>query len=653
MKAGLTLFRRLPLAPLLCFGAAWLLMQTEVLKLFELRTLDWRTQWRASFQAPPDPRFGLVLFDDSTDEQISWPPDRKVHGDFTDLLGFTPPAVVVWDVILDASREGGGDDAFAKSVKAARARGTKTVTASATTPDVVELNAGTEGPTSPLTDFEGDLARLTGDEHALEPFPQLRAESWHGLADTPPGRDGMRRAVPLVVRVGPRVFPSLALQVLMVYLGVPAESVKVRLGDAVTLSAGSKVWRLPVAEDGTFLLNYRYDQDAFGHYDFKTWSYLQLLLNLHDRYVEPKPFAPAPPDLRGGILFIGQIVKGKADMGPSPRQGLTPLVLVHANLVHSVLAQDYVRVAPDWLVWLGGLGLGFLSVAVGRHRPVAVLVVWATLAVASYVAVAFAAWVVWSLWLPLIGPLAAFVALQFVVGVRRVLQEQRGREVVNRMFGTYLSPELLQKMLKEKKGVVVRSERRPVTILFSDLRDFTKMSESMGQDELIALLNEYLAAMVECIHEERGTLHKFIGDAVMAVWGDLSSEGIEVDAARAARAAQNMHRRLAELNVGWRAAGRAELRMGVGLNHGTVLVGNIGSPRRMEFTVIGDAVNLASRLESLTKELAVDTLVGEALEPLLTGRGFRLEPRGTVPVKGKALPVAVYALSSAAEQKPV
>lgn len=219
------------------------------------------------------------------------------------------------------------------------------------------------------------------------------------------------------------------------------------------------------------------------------------------------------------------------------------------------------------------------------------------------------------------------------------------------MFGTYLSPELLKKMLKEKQGAAVRSERRPVTILFSDLRDFTSLSESTGQDELIALLNEYLAAMVECIHEEGGTLHKFIGDAVMAVWGDLASEGAEEDAARAARAALKMHRRLADLNAGWQAAGRPELRMGVGLNHGVVLVGNIGSPRRMEFTVIGDAVNLASRLESLTKELKAGTLVGETLAPLLERGGFTLTARGMVPVKGKAQPVAVFELAEPAPRR--
>ena len=199
---------------------------------------------------------------------------------------------------------------------------------------------------------------------------------------------------------------------------------------------------------------------------------------------------------------------------------------------------------------------------------------------------------------------------------------------------------------------MVRSERRPETILFSDLRDFTSLSETTDQAELIALLNEYLAAMVECIHEEGGTLHKFIGDAVMAVWGDLASDGVGNDAARAARAAQTMHRRLAELNRGWSTAGRPELRMGIGLNHGVVLVGNIGSPRRMEFTVIGDAVNLASRLESLTKELKAGTLVGEALEPLLRGEEFSLIPRGEVPVKGKAKAVAVFELIDRGLAKP-
>lgn len=638
-------FRRWPLAPLLCFLAAWALMQTEVGEQFELRTLDWRTQWRADFQAPPDDRLAMVLFDDNTDAQISWPPDRKVHGDLIDLMGFTPPAMIVWDVILDATREGGGDAAMADSVKQARTKGTKVVTASVITSDPVEAVAGEPGPTRPFRRVEGDISRLNGDTQALLPYPLLRAVSWYGFADAPPGGDGLRRRIPLVVRVGNDVFPSLALQTVLTYLEVPADGVRVRLGDAIYWTSAKGEWRVPIAADGTFFLNYRYDQDEFGHYDFPTYSTIQTLFNLNDRFVDKRPFAPAPPALKDKIVFIGQIVKGKADMGPTPRSGLTPLVLVHANLVNSVLSRDYVRLPPGWIVWLGGVALGYAGVVIGRRRPVSVLVAFGALSVAAYVAAAFGAWVQWSLWLPLVGPVLAFVTLLFYIGVRRVLQEQRGREEVNRMFGTYLSPELLKKMLKEKQGAAVRSERRPVTILFSDLRDFTSLSETTGQDELIALLNEYLAAMVECIHEEGGTLHKFIGDAVMAVWGDLVSEGVDTDAARAARAALKMHRRLAELNRGWSAAGRPELRMGIGLNHGVVLVGNIGSPRRMEFTVIGDAVNLASRLESLTKELKAGTLVGEALEPLLARGGFTLNARGAVPVKGKAKPVGVFELA--------
>jgi adenylate cyclase len=636
--------RRVPFVTLLCFGATWLLMQTGAGTEFEWRTLDWRTQWRVHFQDPPDARIAVVLFDDSTEALIPWPPDRKVHGDLMDLTGYSAPSVVVWDVILDAVREGTGDVAMAASVRAARARGTRTVTASASTVDEVKIPAGTEGPTRPLKNVEGDIRLLIGDRCALVPFLQLREVSWHGLADTPPGPDGIRREIPLVVRVGETVFPSLALQTLMVYLDVPADAITVRLGEAIHLKGKDREWRVPIAANGTYLLNYRFDRDVFGNYDFTFYSYLGVLTALNDRFVDKNPFAPAAPRLKDKIVFIAQIVSGKADLGPSPLSGLTPLVLLHANLVNNVLAQDYVWRPQEWLIWLVGAGVGCAGALIGRRRPVSVFVVFVVLSGTGYLVAAFAVWVKWSLWLPLAGPLLAFVASQCAVGVRRVLQEQRGRERVNQMFGTYLSPELLKKMLKDKQGASVRSERRAVTILFSDLRDFTSLSERLGQDELIALLNEYLAAMVECIHEEGGTLHKFIGDAVMAVWGDLASAGAEEDAGRAARAALKMHRRLAELNAGWQATGRPELRMGVGLNHGTVLVGNIGSPRRMEFTVIGDAVNLASRLESLTKELKAGTLAGESLEPLLAGRGFRLVSRGTVPVKGKAQPVAVFEL---------
>jgi adenylate cyclase len=638
---------RVPVSPLLCFGLAWFAAHTEVVQRFEWRSLDWRTGYRVRFQPPPDPRIVVVLFEDATEMNfVNWPPDRAVHAELIKLLTLAKPAVVTWDVILDASREGEGDAEMGEAAAIAARAGVTVITGGVTSPEPVEEEPTPPGPTRALTQVEGDVSAVLGDEHALKPFPALRASSVYGFVDTPPGMGGVRREIPLVVRVGETLYPSLALQTVMAYYDVAPEDVRVRLGDAVYLETGDGVRRLPVSEAGRFLLNYRYDLDEHGS-DFVLMTYFEAMVKLHERFLEEKADVALPP-LEGGIVFIGQTVTGKADVGPTPRSAISPLVLIHANLVHNVLTDDLAQRAPEWAVWLGAVLLGYVGVAIGLKRSVWALAAFGLVSAAVYLIAAYAVWIEFSVWLPMMAPLLGFAALHFLIIGRRVREEQKGREQVKQMFGTYLSPELLKRMMRDGRNIAaVSSERRPVTILFCDLRDFTSMAEQLKDDALIAQLNEYLAAMVECIHAEGGTLHKFIGDAVMAVWGDLASEGIERDARRAARAALAMQEVLGRLNEAWVRDGKPAFRMGVGLNHGVVLIGNVGSPRRMEFTAIGDAVNLASRLESLNKELKTEILVGESLRDLLKD-DFRLRARGEVAVKGKAGAVAVYELQGAA-----
>jgi adenylate cyclase len=188
-----------------------------------------------------------------------------------------------------------------------------------------------------------------------------------------------------------------------------------------------------------------------------------------------------------------------------------------------------------------------------------------------------------------------------------------------------------------------------VTVLFSDLVGFTTLSEHAEPEELVSQLNEFLSAMVKIVFENNGTLDKFIGDAIMAVWGNVRSEGAAEDAQAAARTALGMRRALKELNDRWHAKGRMPLGMGMGINHGEAIVGNIGSyapHERLDPTVIGDAVNLGSRLEGLTRTYGVDILVGEAATPLLRDH-FHLRTVARVQVKGKAVPVDVATIIAA------
>lgn len=228
----------------MCFGAAWAIGLTPMMQQLELRTLDWRTAFRVYFQKAPDPRIAIVLYGDETDGAspvLQWPPDRSVHSELISFIAVGQPTVIMYDVIVDASRPGDGDAKMAAEVQRAAKAGVKVVTAAvrSSRPGVPPL-PGNAGPTQPLKNIEGNISQLLGDQDAIRPFPLLRAVSRYGFADTPQGRDGVQREIPVVVRIGQEVFPSLALQTLMAYLDVPVEQVRLRLGDAAYLDTPAR-----------------------------------------------------------------------------------------------------------------------------------------------------------------------------------------------------------------------------------------------------------------------------------------------------------------------------------------------------------------------------------------------------------------------------
>ena len=549
-----SLFRlsKVPLAPILCFGLAAALAGLSVPTRLEWRTLDERSVLRTHFQKPPLTDIAIVLFDDATDANLeSWPPDRKWHAQLMRLMAAAKPSVITWDVIFDADgKTAAGDKSMGDIAGAVTRIGIPVISAAVTSSDPEMGRPEAGAITKPVGRVEGDVSKLLGDNFAVLPFKHLRETTQFAFADTPPGPDGIRREIPLVVRVGKGVYPTLGLATVLAYLHVDPENVLVRLGDAVQFSSGDNLWRIPISETGTYFLNYRYDAVAGGT-DFETTEYSQLMFALHAHYVEHKA-AEKIPDLKGKIVFLGQVVTGKADAGPTQLGPDSPLVLTHANLVDNVLRGDFVRRWPVWEVCLvlGMIWYGSYNWMIKRHAVA--MAATAIVGVAVYLILSCVLWITSSIWLPIVAPVTGLLAVNFEMIVQRIRREQKAKEEVKAKFQSYLPPELIKKMISSGESVEVRSVRRPVTILFSDLRDFTGWSERISETELITQLNEYLSAMVECIHENGGTLHKFIGDAVMSAWGDFVTDGPAEDAKRACNAALAMQKRLTELerNVG-------------------------------------------------------------------------------------------------------
>ena len=230
------------------------------------------------------------------------------------------------------------------------------------------------------------------------------------------------------------------------------------------------------------------------------------------------------------------------------------------------------------------------------------------------------------------------------------LERRRYRNVLDR----YVSKNVARTILADRRSFedAFKGRKLPVTVLFSDIRGFTAITEHADADKLVAQLNEYFLEMVGGVLQHEGTLQKFIGDAIMAVWGDTHSAGVKADARGAVTAALHMRRELARLNEGWRdRPDRVELSVGIGVNHGEVIVGNVGHPQRMEFTVLGDGVNLTARLESATRQFHTDILVGEETEKL-TREHFVYRHVGAIAFIGKSRPVETFFILGDQSQPP-
>ena len=359
---------------------------------------------------------------------------------------------------------------------------------------------------------------------------------------------------------------------------------------------------------------------------------------------------------RDKIVMIGAASQVAHDVVDTPLSPNTSGPVLHLHAIAAALGHEFLHPTPLWvrcgLVVSGGL-VAWLTIAFLR-RPLLSLGLICALTVA-YLFIARVLYDRFGLLLLTVPVLGAFLASGFFsLGLDYVL-ERIEKLRTRRTLERYVSKNLVKEILENPHGFysTMRGARKPITVLFSDLIGFTTLSERADPEELVRQLNEYLSGMVGVVFENEGTLDKFIGDAIMAVWGNVRSEGPAEDAKAAARTALGMRRALKKLNDGWRVEGRMGLGMGIGINQGEALVGNIGSyapNERLDPTVIGDAVNLASRLEGLTRTYAVDILVGPTAAELIRD-DFYLRSVACVQVKGKTRPVDVSTIIAAKNEE--
>ncbi len=660
-------FRQIWWAPLVCFGLAAALNETDSIRQFEWKTLDWRTRYRVAFQPPPDPRLRLVLFDDDTEENlVSWPPPRQWHGNLIELISAAGARVLTMDIFITSEREPESDQAMADGVVAARGRGLEVVSGAVRSDFPTEAtDSALPVLTQAITQVEGDTSRFVTAPFAALPIPVLRAVSYYGHVDVPKfgeervvSSDGIPRTPPLVVKIGDKFYASLSLATVLQYYQVPASAVRVRSGDAVYVPLQERTLRIPIDDRGCFLLNYRYEAlDAESV--FPTVGYRNLMLGLYAKFVQPDPATPPPPDLNGAIVMVGLFETGNSDSGPSPRAEFTPMPLVHLNMINNILTGDYARQVPGELIWSVALVLGYVGLLLLADRSVLLLLGGAVLGIMSYAALSLWAWVAHSWWFDVVAPLLGFVGLQFVVIGRRILEEQRAKQEIKGMFGAYVSPQLVEQLVQSGEKPRLGGHEEDLTAYFSDIQSFSTFSEQLPPDQLVTLMNEYLTACTDILQEEKGTLDKYIGDAVVAMFG--APIALPDHAYRACVAALRVQERLGELRTRWRNEGDRwpaivhEMQTRIGLNTGRCIVGNMGSRSRFNYTMMGDNVNLAARMESGAKSWGVYTMCTEATKAACEQNGgdqvvFR--PLGRIVVKGRARAVPIHEILGRKENIP-
>lgn len=566
--------------------AAWFMTLLPPVELADLKGYDLLHALRRP-SAPP-PEIAIVAIDESSFSEIGrqWPWPRSLHARLVEVLAAEGASVVAFDVLFAEPSKPGEDAALCRSIRS-------------------------HGRVVLAADIEYLHGKTYAGEMVVEPFEDLLDGASVGIAAVPLDPDGVVRRHPSLSG-GQR---SLAEAVAALYAGKH-------------LRAPEGAWIRYLGPPGTFAMV----------------SYYQGLA--------PSEFLPKG-FFKDKIVLVGRAVKTSPEPG---RSGLdlfpTPFLFssgsrlmagveIHANMIHGLLQGRWVtRLSRG-----GSLAL-FVSLAavVGLvqtgWKPLRSGLL-TSLCLVLYGAGVSAAFLVRDAWLPTLPAVLCFVLPYGAAGARAYLQSERKRRQIRNVFARYLSPAVLRSVLSHPEDVRLGGHRAEVTVLFTDLAGFTGLAEKLEPEAVGKVLNLYFTEMTRIVFAHKGTIDKFIGDSIMAFWGTPLAD--DEHAANACRAALAMQARMATLREEMRREGLPELRMRIGIHAGEVLVGNFGSSELYNYTILGDAVNLASRLEGANKDLGTEILASRAVVER-AGPAVRAKPLGRIQVRGRAEGIEVFEL---------
>lgn len=443
-----------------------------------------------------------------------------------------------------------------------------------------------------------------------------------GFTNFLPDDDSVIRKMPVLLKFAGQAYPSFALAVVMQTLGLTGKDIQVDLGREIRLQAGQRL-RIPIDQRGRFLINY------MG--TWKTFRYVSYYDVLEQRL---------PAEMfEDCIVLVGTSVAGLSDLRPVPFQAAFPGVEVHANIIYNVLRQDFITQQSQTLSIVVMLIFAMIAGVITMIWSPWLGILFVLALSGGYVYLTMWIFEQRNAWVPLVQPMLSFGIAFLSVMVYRFLSEERQKQLIKGMFAHYASDLVVNELIKDPSKLKLGGDKKFATAFFSDIKDFTTVSEKLAPEKLIMQLNEYLSAMTDIVLEYGGYLDKYEGDAVVAVFG------VPVDqpdhAERACLAALDMQKVLIDLRKKWTAEKRPAFEARIGLNTGEMIAGNIGGKNRFDYTVIGDPVNLASRLEGANKMYDTKIMIGEETYNLAKGAIIARE-LDFLRVKGKAKPVRVY-----------
>jgi adenylate cyclase len=610
----------------------------------ESKSYDLRLQLRNLMRNPPSAEeIAIVMIDERSIAEIGrWPWSRDVQARLVERIAEGRPKVLGIDIMYSEREDGERDGKLAQAIK----RAGNVVLAAAF---VVEEPDGRQGELAPPPDYLWDAAFMEvrtvpginwkkwalKPEKVNPPVEELARVATLGHVTSLPDLDGVLRWEFMYVSYGDDSYPSFPLQVARLVSGVPMKEMTLYGGSKIKL--GERV----IATDlsGRVLVNYLGREKSFPHI-----SAADLLKG-----------RVSPDILRGRIVLLGTSALATFDQKVTPFSANFSGVEKNANVVHNILTNGFIQKSPGVFELVVIILTSIILIIFLPRLKATPGVLLAFGLMGGYFLISCHLLISHNVWLNIVAPSANMTVIFAAGTITRLFIEEKQAREIRAMFTSYVSPKIVEALINNPKMAALGGERRTVSILFSDIIGFTTLSEKLAPEEVVTMLNEYYKEMAEIIFYWDGTLDKFVGDEIMAIWGAPMDQPDHAE--RALRCAFHMSDKLGRLQEKWRAEGTHNIDCGIGINSGEVVIGNIGiQGKKMDYTAIGSHVNLAARVEKLNRKYGSRILITgntyEAIKPLLErkaiGHGdFReLEPVQVRGLEEKARIFLVQSLKS-------